>query len=204
MALLIIAVGSAAEAQRGLSSVRGGAGSVHSNFVAHSGLRGRIHSQDFGRSGALDGCHPPRQAFFPGVFPEFLPDFDTSGTQPGETQGAPNQAAVIQAHDQFLEQERYVEREAEGPLPPQTIEIPSATPINMKPLAATIFILSDGETLETQRYILTTSSLWVTVHREQKRIPVQMLDIDATLEANRNRGVDLQIPSDNNEVWLRF
>jgi len=74
----------------------------------------------------------------------------------------------------------------------------------VKPVPATIFILTTGEKVEAQRYLLTASSLSVTVQRNQRTIPVQMLDLDATEAANRDRGVELLIPTDLNEISLRF
>ena len=90
-------------------------------------------------------------------------------------------------------------------MPAQVIEIPSASkPADVKPMPATIFVLTNGEKVEAQRYLLTASSLSVTVQRNQRTIPVQMLDLDATEAANRDRGIDLRIPSDRNEISLRF
>ena len=63
---------------------------------------------------------------------------------------------------------------------------------------------TNSEKLETQRYLLTASNLSVTVHREQRTVPLQMLDLDATLAANRDRGIDLRIPNERNEISLRF
>jgi hypothetical protein len=92
------------------------------------------------------------------------------------------------------------------PLPDaQVIEIPAAQKgAAVKPLPPTVFILTSGEKLEAQQYLLTASSLSVTVHRAKRTIPVEMLDFDATLAANRDRGIDLRIPGDRNEVSLRF
>jgi hypothetical protein len=44
----------------------------------------------------------------------------------------------------------------------------------------------------------------LTVHRNQRTIPLQMLDLDASIAANRDRGIDLRIPSDRSEISLRF
>jgi len=85
------------------------------------------------------------------------------------------------------------------------IELPNASKTaEIKPLPPTIFVLTNGEKLETQRYLLTASNLSVTVRREQRTVPLQMLDLDATLAANRDRGIDLRIPNDRNEISLRF
>jgi len=94
----------------------------------------------------------------------------------------------------------------ERPIPnAQVIEIPSAAKAaEIKPIPPTVFVLTNGERFEAQKFLLTASSLSVTVQRQQRTIPMQMLDYDATLAANRDRGIDLQIPSDRNEVSVRF
>jgi hypothetical protein len=94
----------------------------------------------------------------------------------------------------------------EPPVPKaQVIEIPGAanpTPARMLPL--TVFILANGERLETRRYVLTASHLSVNIERRQRTVPLDMLDIDATIAANRERGIDLQIPTDRTEISLSF
>ena len=71
-------------------------------------------------------------------------------------------------------------------------------------LPPTIFILANGERLETRRYVLTVSRLSVNIERRQRTLPLDMLDIDATIAANRERGIDLQIPIDRTEISLSF
>jgi hypothetical protein len=96
-------------------------------------------------------------------------------------------------------------RESASPVPAQVIEIPDTKKSTQtNPLPATVFVLTDGEKLETGRYLLTANSLSLTIHRDERTIPLRMLDVDATVAANRNRGIDLRIPSDQNEISLRF
>ena len=91
------------------------------------------------------------------------------------------------------------------PLPPaQVINIPSAGSSVARSLPPTVFILSNGEKLESDRYVLTANNLSVNVHRSVRTIPLDMLDIDATLAANHDRGIDLRVPNDRNEISLRF
>jgi hypothetical protein len=96
-------------------------------------------------------------------------------------------------------------RAAFQPSPAQLIEIPNTSKTaHRQPLPATIFVLMTGERLETQRYLLTASSLSATVQHTQRTIPREMLDLEATLAANRERGLDLRIPENRNEVSVRF
>jgi hypothetical protein len=43
-----------------------------------------------------------------------------------------------------------------------------------------------------------------SVDRQQRVVPFDMLDIDATVSANHERGIDLRIPVDRNEISLSF
>ena len=71
-------------------------------------------------------------------------------------------------------------------------------------LPPTIFILANGERLETRRYVLTASNLSVSIDRQQRTVPRDLLDINATITANHERGIDLRIPVDGNEISLSF
>jgi hypothetical protein len=87
----------------------------------------------------------------------------------------------------------------------QVIEIPAvpnSTPAKMLP--PTIFLLANGERLETRRFVLTATHLFVSIDREQRTVPLDMLDINATITANQERGVDLRVPFDRNEISLSF
>jgi hypothetical protein len=108
-----------------------------------------------------------------------------------------------------------VEREAEPPVisptapaPPakaRVIDIPAAAnPLSAKPLPPTIFILASGERVETRRFLLTAINLSLNVDRRPRTIPLDQLDLDATIAANRERGIDLRVPTDQNEILLRF
>jgi hypothetical protein len=58
--------------------------------------------------------------------------------------------------------------------------------------------------VETKRFVLTASLLTVRIGRQQRTIPLQMLNIDATVTTNHERGIDLQVPDDRNEISLSF
>lgn len=188
------------QAQRtsGMSSARSGPGAIHSNVGGHN-LPGGSNSHGFVQGRARVHGHSQRNGFGIGAFPYFLPDYESGWPEQGDTQEVTSEPPVVQVR------EPNPPREPERPLPAQVIEIPSASkPADVKPMPATIFVLTNGEKVEAQRYLLTASSLSVTVQRNQRTIPVQMLDLDATEAANRDRGIDLRIPSDRNEISLRF
>jgi hypothetical protein len=94
----------------------------------------------------------------------------------------------------------------EKPLPKsQVIDIPSAANSKAARLQSpTIFILINGERLESRRFLLSASNLSVSIDRHRRTIPIEMLDLQATMAANRQRGIDLRIPANRNEIVLSF
>jgi hypothetical protein len=73
-----------------------------------------------------------------------------------------------------------------------------------EPLPPAMFVLKSGERLEARRFLLTATSLSMNINRQQRVIPLDALDLDATIAANRQRGVTLQSPADHNEICLSF
>jgi len=199
-ALLIASLPVYLQAQRtgGMSSAHGGVGPTHSNIGGHN-PSGGSNSRGVVQGRARVHVHHQRDSFGVGAFPYFLPDYESGWPEEGEAQQVTNQSPVVRVREESPA------REPERPLPAQVIEIPNVSkPADVKPVPATIFILTTGEKVEAQRYLLTASSLSVTVQRNQRTIPVQMLDLDATEAANRDRGIELRIPNDRNEISLRF
>lgn len=179
-----------------MAPAHGALGAAHP-FGSHTGANGNAHG--FNRSrGTGHGHHQPGGYGY-GAFPYFLPDYENGWPEEEEAAQEPNRAPLVRVHDETRD------REPAPPLPAQFIEIPSTSKnAEAKPLPDTIFILTNGEKLETQRYLLTASGVSLTLHRDQRTIPLQMVDLDATIAANRQRGIDLRIPNDRNEISLRF
>ena len=73
-----------------------------------------------------------------------------------------------------------------------------------KPLPPTVFVLTTGERLEARHYVLTGDNLYVTTDRQQRTIPRASLEPDATVNANRQRGIDLQFFSHSDAVSVSF
>ncbi len=85
------------------------------------------------------------------------------------------------------------------------IEVPgAANSAAFRPLPPATFILTNGERLEARRYLLTYDHLRFTVDRQQRSIPLAMVDVDATIAANRKRGINLRIPADRSEISVGF
>jgi hypothetical protein len=175
-------------AQRGSMASRGSipASSAHSGV--HS-FRGSFSDRSFSR----DHFHHNRTGsfFYPYWFPYDEPSrYEGPYTEVVERVPAP---AVAQPPA------------PQPPAEPKIIEVPGVsnqTPA--KPLPPTVFILSNGERLETKRFLLRANELSVTIDRHQRTIPLDQVNLEATMAANRDRGINMEIPADPNEISLRF
>jgi hypothetical protein len=72
------------------------------------------------------------------------------------------------------------------------------------PSAGAVFILSNGERLESSDYMLTFDSLRLVQNGVQRTIPMSAVNVEATLAANKERGINLKIPRNKSQVVLSF
>ncbi len=94
---------------------------------------------------------------------------------------------------------------AAPPEPPKLIEVPQSKEAPAaKPQPPTLFVLKGGERLESRNYFLTAQSLQIEVGHQRREIPLGTLDLDATIAANRQRGIELTIPRDRTAVFVSF
>jgi peroxiredoxin len=92
-----------------------------------------------------------------------------------------------------------------GVTPPKVIEMPvSPRSEPSKPSPKTIFVLANGERLESDHYTMEKGVLHVAVDGGQRTITLSELDLKATAALNRERGIDLKIPQNRNEVYVAF
>ncbi len=91
------------------------------------------------------------------------------------------------------------------PITAKLIEIPSgpSTPL-AKPRQPTVFLLKSGEKIEVRRYTILGGLLRLTVDGKQRTIPLTDLDLKASTTANRERGINLRIPTNPKEVVMGF
>jgi thiol-disulfide isomerase/thioredoxin len=91
---------------------------------------------------------------------------------------------------------------------PKMIELPPAPSARrsrpQKPSPKTIFVLANGERLESGEYTMEAGILHVTLGGERRAIALSALDQKATTALNRQRGIDLKIPQSRNEVYVGF
>jgi hypothetical protein len=91
------------------------------------------------------------------------------------------------------------------PVNAQVIELPANPTLkDSRTQSSAVFILNSGERLESERFLLTSNSLSVTINRQSRVVPVDAVDFVATVAANRERGINLRIPADLNEISLGF
>ena len=122
----------------------------------------------------------------------FFPYYESFGYEQGQDEVAPQPQVVVQ-------------RMPDAPIPKgQLIEVAPAANSVPRLLPPTIFILANGERLESRRFVLTASTLSISIDRQHRNLPLGLVDIDATIAANRERGIDLRIPDDRNEISLGF
>ncbi len=79
---------------------------------------------------------------------------------------------------------------------------PSFSPI--KALPKTIFILSTGEKLESNQYVMQAGFVDISVGDQVRHIALTALDTKQTLALNHKNGVDLKIPASKSEVFIGF
>ena len=188
------------QAQRAGATFHGNAGApVRSGFAAQRSFSNRSFPRRGVSSSRFEHRHDGAGSILvPYFFPYDEPyEYDQPYAEAGTNEPAPP-VVILQTDD----------RQARAPEPPakaQVIEIPGAANATVaKTLPPTIFILANGEQLETRRFVLTASNLSVSIERQQRTIPLDMLDVNATVAANQQRGIDLRIPNDRNEISLSF
>ena len=91
-----------------------------------------------------------------------------------------------------------------GNSPQMTIVSGGRSFLPTKPIPKTIFILSNGEQLESDHYVIGGGFVDVTVAGDQRHIALAELDTKKTMALNHAHGVDLKLPTSKNEVFLGF
>lgn len=94
---------------------------------------------------------------------------------------------------------------APPPEPPKIIEVPTgkeAPPSQASP--PTLFVLANGNRLEARRYMLTADFVDIEVGGQHRRVPISQLNIQQTIAANHERGIEVKVPHDTSEVFLGF
>jgi hypothetical protein len=202
------------QAQRAGGGFRGGAG-VPGGSGFRAGPPNRFfpgHPGGFHRSRGFGTAwlpwYLPYGDYWDGPFAWDFPVWDYVNFPPSENawRGPSYQQSANTTSPQVIVVEKEDARPpAPPPEPPKLIEVPSPKEAPVaKLLPATLFVLKDGERLESRHYLLTVESLQIEVGRQQRTIPISTLDLDATIAGNHERGIEVTIPQDRNAVFLGF
>jgi hypothetical protein len=88
---------------------------------------------------------------------------------------------------------------------PKLVEVPLDGPAtSAKEQPPALFVLQNGQHIESDRYTLSDKSVTIDVGRQQQTIPLSELDMNETIAANRQRGVDITFPRDSNSLFISF
>jgi hypothetical protein len=87
---------------------------------------------------------------------------------------------------------------------PKLIEVPLPAGTVVKPQPPALFVLTNGEKLESRRYVVSADSLQIDVDRKQRTIPISQVNVDATIAANLQRGIEVSIPQDRSSLFVGF
>ena len=80
----------------------------------------------------------------------------------------------------------------------------TAQPSGPRPNPAAVFILSNGQKIESRNYFLTVDSVRIDDSDMPRTIPMSNVNVDATLAANRQRGLNLKIPDNKAQIMVSF
>ncbi|MDR3748712.1 MAG: hypothetical protein P4M04_11230 [Acidobacteriota bacterium] len=190
------------------SGGRGG-GSAGGGSSYHGGGYGGWDGGHGIRTGPPNGFIPHHSGFHhrPGYgtvwLPWNAPYWDDDGYS---WDGSSYQQSANTTSPQIIVVENKESRLPAPPLEPsKVIEVPQSKEAPVaKQQAPTVFVLKDGGRLESGYYLLTIQSLKIEVGRQQRTIPVSRLNLDATIAANHERGIEVSIPRDRSIVFLGF
>jgi hypothetical protein len=66
-----------------------------------------------------------------------------------------------------------------------------------EPMRPAVLVYRDGHTQEVENYAIVGHTLWVLNEQQARKVPLSMLDLNATRKANQERDVDLALPDSN-------
>ncbi|MFZ0707230.1 MAG: hypothetical protein WAM71_16645 [Candidatus Korobacteraceae bacterium] len=67
-----------------------------------------------------------------------------------------------------------------------------------------IFILSNGDRLESSEYLLSSDSVQVVENGAHRSIPMSAVNVQATVAANKAKGIELKFPQNKSQLTLSF
>jgi hypothetical protein len=83
-------------------------------------------------------------------------------------------------------------------------EAPGKKQAPAPPPPPAIFILANGDHIETTRYLVSVNSVRVEQNGMQRTIPLSDLNMKETIAANHAHGLDIKFPTDRTQIMLGF
>jgi hypothetical protein len=131
-------------------------------------------------------------------------DFVYSGNSPGQMQaaylpehnsGLQNDVYRLQAELDQMRQEQAERANQQQYVSPSLMQIPrSAQTAKPEPPAPpTVLIFRDGHQDEVHNYAIAGQTLWIFSQERARKVPLADLDLDATRQANEQRGVEFSV-----------
>ena len=101
--------------------------------------------------------------------------------------------------------ERTQARAAVPPAAAKVIEVPESGPHAAAPTGPAILVMRDGRQMQVSRYTIMGDYLYVSSRpRQTSRIPLDSVDLEATVHQNALRGIPFRLPTDPGEVVVSF
>lgn len=85
-----------------------------------------------------------------------------------------------------------------SPAPKKTAGVtpaPAITPETDEKTSLTVLVFTDGHRVEARNYAIVGQTLWIYTDQDSKKVPLADLDVNATKNANSDRGIVFQVPA---------
>jgi hypothetical protein len=197
-----------------LQAQRGGGGAGHGGghaAIGHPAVGNNGITGGFGGRGSRRRGNWYGYGFYPGYYGGYGLDWDLpywdyvnfppTDLPPGPDSEAPGYVSGPAPRTVAAMRERVPATPVESP---KLIEVPLPKDAVVKPQPPALFVLTNGEKLESRRYVLSAESLQIDIDRKQRTIPLSELNVDATIAANQQRGIELSIPQDRSSLFVGF
>ena len=85
-------------------------------------------------------------------------------------------------------------------IPPKKVSSVAPTPLVAAAEAddrssTTVLVFQDGHKTEARNYAIVGQTLWIYTEQDSKKVPLADLDVNATKNANSERGIVFQVPN---------
>ena len=159
---------------------------------------------------ALDPSQSTAAQFGADAFPHYVL-IDRNGKVAGTIEGAAGEGGLrhlIERSGVFSNKDRLPTSQRASAAPvghSSVVNVPYvAAAVPSKPLPKTVFFFLNGEQLETDSYLLRPGVLELTVDGQLRQVPLTTVDLKKTVSVNHQRGIDLKIPTAQNQLFLAF